>query len=66
MRCLEEYKVYIQNEKGAYEAPKGFHDDILMTRAIGMWVCLFEMDRPHIVKLSTIRQQPSVINEATM
>lgn len=66
VRCLEEYKVYIQNEKGVYEAPKGFHDDILMTRAIGMWICLFEMDRPHIVKLSTIRQQPRVINEATM
>jgi hypothetical protein len=66
VRCLEEYKVYVKTEKGGYEAPSGWHDDILMTRAIGMQVCLFEMDRPRIVKLSTIRQQPSVINEATM
>lgn len=56
IRCLEEYKVYVENEKGAYEAPKGFHDDILMTRAIGMQVCLFEMDPPRIRKLTPIRQ----------
>lgn len=50
-RCLDEYAVYIENEKGAYEAPPGFHDDILMTRAIGMWICFFDMPRPKIRKI---------------
>ena len=54
-RCLEEYKVYVQNEKGVYEAPAGFHDDMLMTRAIGMWICLFDMERPRIRKLTPVR-----------
>jgi hypothetical protein len=50
-RCLTEYMVYIQNEKGVYEAPSGYHDDILMTRAIGMKICYFEMERPRIRKI---------------
>jgi len=64
--CLEEYKVYIENEKGGFEAPSGYHDDILMTRAIGMQICLFEMDMPRIIKLSSLRAAPKVISEATM
>lgn len=48
--CLNEYLTYIETEKGGYEAMEGYHDDRLMTRAIGMQVCFHEMDIPRIVK----------------
>ncbi len=48
--CLDEYLTYIENEKGAFEAMEGYHDDRLMTRAIGLQVCYHEMDMPRIVK----------------
>lgn len=47
--CLDEYSTYIENE-GRYEAPEGYHDDRLMTRAIGMHISLREMDVPRIVR----------------
>lgn len=64
--CLEEYKVYVETEKGGYEAPSGYHDDILMTRAIGMQVCLFEMDMPQIINISSTRQHSRVVNESSI
>ena len=48
--CLEEYLTYIENEKGAFEAMEGYHDDRLMTRAIGLQICYHEMELPRIVK----------------
>ena len=50
--CLNEYLTYVETENGAFEAMEGYHDDRLMTRAIGMQVCLHEMDVPRIVKLN--------------
>lgn len=41
-RCLDEYKVYEHNGQ-KYEAKQGYHDDLLMTRAIGLWICFNEM-----------------------
>lgn len=48
--CLNEYLTYVETENGVFEAQEGYHDDRLMTRAIGMQVCLHEMDVPSIVK----------------
>lgn len=48
--CLDEYLTYELNLKGQYAAIIGKHDDLLMTRAIGMWVCFREMGIPKIVK----------------
>lgn len=48
--CLNEYLTYIENEKGGFEAMEGYHDDRLMTRAIGMQICYHEMDLPRIIK----------------
>lgn len=48
--CLNEYMTYIETEKGGYEAMEGYHDDRLMTRAIGMQICMHEMELPRIVK----------------
>ena len=41
-RCNEacnELATYVLNERGVYEAATGYHDDILMTRAIALHVC---------------------------
>lgn len=48
--CLNEYLTYIETDKGGFEAMEGHHDDRLMTRAIGLWISMYEMDVPRIVK----------------
>ena len=48
-RCLDEYLVYERKPNGSYGAIIGNHDDLLMTRAIGLHVCFYEMDVPRIV-----------------
>lgn len=37
-RCLDEYLTYEQKQNGAYGAIAGKHDDLLMTRAIGLYI----------------------------
>lgn len=49
-RCLDEYLVYERKQNGAYGAIIGKHDDLLMTRAIGLHICFYEMDLPREVK----------------
>lgn len=49
-RCLDEYATYIETDKGVFEAMEGYHDDLLMTRAIGFYICFHEMHVPVIVK----------------
>lgn len=44
--CLSEYLCYEQRQDGSYGAISGRHDDLLMTRAIGLHVALNEMERP--------------------
>nr|WP_314698258.1 terminase [uncultured Prevotella sp.] len=48
-RCLDEYLVYEKKQNGAFGAIIGKHDDLLMTRAIGLHICFFEMPIPTIV-----------------
>ena len=48
--CLDEYATYIETEKHGFEAMEGYHDDKLMTRAIGLYICFNEMPMPVIVK----------------
>ena len=50
-RCLEEYINYEKRNNGSFGAIVGKHDDLLMTRAIGLHVCFFEMDIPKIVPI---------------
>lgn len=49
-RCLHEYLVYERKPNGAFGAVNGDHDDLLMTRAIGLHICFREMELPTIVK----------------
>jgi hypothetical protein len=50
VRCLDEYLFYEKKKNGSFGAITGEHDDLLMTRAIGLHICFFEMDLPRFVK----------------
>ena len=49
-RCLDEMLTYEKRQNGSFGAIPGKHDDLLMTRAIGMFVSMYKMDTPKIVK----------------
>lgn len=44
--CLDEYLAYERRRNGSFGAIAGCHDDLLMTRAIGLHICFHEMDMP--------------------
>lgn len=48
-RCLDELRVYERKPNGAYGAIVGHHDDLLMTRAIGLHICFYDMPRPSLI-----------------
>ena len=52
-RCLDEYVTYIRRQNGSYGATEGKHDDLLMTRAIGLHICFHEMPLPRIIPLTS-------------
>ena len=56
-RVLDEYLVYERKPNGSYGAIIGNHDDLLMTRAIGLHICFYEMDIPRIVPKRQIRRK---------
>lgn len=68
-RCLHELLVYERKPDGSYGAVAGEHDDLLMTRAIGLHICFRHMELPQIVKR---RSNPSrqlkrkAVSEATI
>jgi hypothetical protein len=66
-RCLDEYIVYEKRANGSFGAIIGKHDDILMTRAIGLHICFYEMDVPKIIPVSQRNNYKSKkpISEAT-
>lgn len=49
INCLNEYLCYEKKPNGSFGAIVGKHDDLLMTRAIGLHICFYEMDIPKIV-----------------
>ena len=50
---MDEYLCYEKKPNGAFGAIVGKHDDLLMTRAIGLHICFFEMDVPKFVSRIT-------------
>lgn len=54
-RCADELLAYEKKPNGAYGAAPGNHDDILMTRAIGLHVCFSEMPIPRIIPRAALR-----------
>lgn len=67
-RCLDEYDTYERKPNGAYGAIVGKHDDLLMTRAIGLHICYREMDMPEFVPITnrTLRKDRSPVSEASI
>ena len=65
---LSEYLQYERKQNGSYGAITGCHDDLLMTRAIGLHICFTEMAQPRIVKRNakrlTKRRKP--VSEASI
>lgn len=57
-RCLDEYLCYEKKKNGAFGAITGKHDDLLMTRAIGLQIAFYEMDLPTIVVKTKKRMVP--------
>ncbi len=54
-RCLNEMLVYEKKQNGSFGAVQGEHDDLVMTRAIGLHICFNEMQLPSIIKRSDSR-----------
>lgn len=54
-KAIEEYLSYRQTPNGGYEAIEGYHDDILMTRAIALHISSNKMDLPREIKRSAPR-----------
>lgn len=66
-RCLDEYLTYEKRPNGSFSAVLGKHDDLLMTRAIGLHICFFEMDIPTVqTKSMTKIKQNIVVSAATI
>ncbi|MDO4929642.1 MAG: terminase [Bacteroidales bacterium] len=66
-RCLDEYYVYERKQNGAYGAITGYHDDLLMTRAIGLHICFYEMDMPRIVpRIGHLTAKRKTVSAATI
>lgn len=61
-RCLDEFVTYERKKNGAYGAIDGKHDDLLMTRAIGLHICFYEMEMPRMIesKARVMRKRVSV------
>lgn len=67
-RCLDEYDTYERKQNGAYGAIDGKHDDLLMTRAIGLHICYYEMETPVFVPAvaKTKRKHRELFTEASV
>lgn len=68
-RCLNEMMVYEKKPNGAYGAVQGEHDDLLMTRAIGLYICFNEMELPRIIRRSEHQHAgfaPQAVSAATI
>lgn len=66
-RCLDEYRTYERKKNGAYGAVDGKHDDLLMTRAIGLHICYYEMEIPAFIsKVNYTLKKRSPVSEASI
>lgn len=67
-RCIDEYLTYEKKENGSFGAIAGKHDDLLMTRAIGLHICFYEMPLPSITKrrIKSRRTKKKAVSAATI
>lgn len=56
--CLDELLAYEKRSNGSFGAIRGAHDDLLMTRAIGLHICFHELTPPRPLSApTTLRPQ---------
>ena len=67
-RCLDEYLTYEKKKNGGWGAITGKHDDLLMTRAIGLQICFYEMEIPKIIQRVSMAptRRRRAVSEATI
>lgn len=67
-RCLDEYMTYEKKKNGGWGAISGKHDDLLMTRAIALHICFYEMDIPKIIQRfhNKTKRKRKAVSEATI
>lgn len=64
--CISEFLTYERKPNGSYGAIIGMHDDLLMTRAIGLHVCFHEMPIPTIVSTRHRQINKPAVSAATI
>lgn len=66
-RCIDEYLNYEKKPNGSFGAKAGTHDDLLMTRAIGLHICFYEMELPQVVTRgrNNLKYTPKVVSAAS-
>lgn len=64
--AINEYLEYEKKPNGSYGATPGSHDDILMTRAIGLYICFCEMPIPAEIVHTKSKRRLSSTTEATI
>ena len=68
MQCYQELRIYERHEDGTMGNIKGSgnHDDIVMSTAIGLWVCMNDMPKPSWVKKDDTTKIDKPMTEATI
>ena len=66
-RCIDEFLNYDKKPNGSFGARQGTHDDLLMTRAIGLHICFYEMKLPQVVTRGSnnLKYVPKVVSAAS-
>ena len=66
-RCIDEFLNYEKKPNGSFGAKAGTHDDLLMTRAIGLHICFYEMELPQVVTRGSnnLKYVPKVVSAAS-
>lgn len=66
-RCLHELLTYERKPNGAFGAIDGKHDDLLMTRAIGLHICYYDMQLPQVVTRgrNSMKFTPKIVSSAS-
>lgn len=58
--CLDQMATYME-DNGKTEADHGSHDDAVMSRAIGLWICYKEMPMPAWLKINSEKSDKRTI-----
>lgn len=66
-RCIDEFLNYEKKPNGSFGARQGTHDDLLMTRAIGLHICFHEMPLPRVTTRGNgnLKYVPKILSAAS-